>query len=206
MEVRWVPYSAGLLATGALTLLCGALMTPTGEAAETLRVVEESGGQWLLACVMYLLASFALTLGLPALYQLLRPSSPRLGLLAVGVFAIGTIALCGYAMLLVFYRALVLTDALKGPVDDVTGDPGIATFLVILLGSFYVGELLLAWAALRVPTVPRWVSVVLVLHVASVAVTPFLPEGAQNAPSALLAAGLCGLAVASNDAAQRRPA
>ena len=197
-----MPYSSGLLATGALALLLGALLTPTGEAAETLKVVEESNGRWLLACVMYLIASFSLTLGLPAAYVLVRRRSPRFGLVAVGIFAIGTIAMCGYAMLLVFYRALVLTDALAGPVDDVTSDVGIAAFLGILLGSFYVGELLLAIAAAREPAVPRWVPVVMVLHVLSAAVVPFLPESVQNVPSVLLAAGLCGIAVTANEVSQ----
>jgi hypothetical protein len=199
MEVRWVPYSAGLLATGGLTLLCGALMTPTSGASETLKVVEESGSQWLLACVMYLLASFSLTLGMPALYVLLRRHTPRLGLAAVGIFAIGAVALCGYAALLIFYRALVLTEALKGPVDDVTSDLGIAAFLAILLGCFFVGELLIAIAALRTPGVARWIPAVIGLHVVSIPLSSLLPAAAQNAPSALIAVGLCGLAIAAND-------
>jgi hypothetical protein len=204
MEVRWVPLSAGLLATGALTLLCGALMTPTGDASETLQVVEESGSQWLLACVMYLLSSFSLTLGMPALYVLLRRHTPRLGLAAVGIFTIGTIALCGYAALLVFYRALVLTDALSGPVDDVTSDVGIAAFLAILLGCFFVGELLLAVAALRTPGIARWIPVVIGLHVLSIPLTSLFPESIQNVPSGLIAAALCGLAIAANEVAPAR--
>lgn len=204
MEVRWVPYSAGLLATGALAVLCAALITPTGNAAESLSVVEDNDGRWLLACVMYLLASFALTLGLPAVYDLLRGRFPRFGLMAVGIFAIGTIATCGYAMLLVFYRALVLTEALRGPVDGLTGDVGIAAFLAILIGSFYLGETLLAIALLRMRTVPRWVPVVLGLHVLSLALTPILPMQWQNVPTVLLAAGLCGVAIEANDASHQR--
>ena len=201
-----MPYSAGLLATGALAILCGALITPSGEAAETLSVVEQNDGRWLLACVMYLIASFALTLGLPSVYVLVRGWTPRFGLVAVAVFAIGTIATCGYAMLLVFYRALVLTDALKGPVDDVTGDLGIAAFLVILLGAFYIGELMLAIALYRVRSVPRWIPAVIVLHVLSLAVNMLVPAGWQNLSSILLTAWLCGVAIAANDADQlRRP-
>ncbi len=57
MQVRWVPYSAGLLATGALAMLCGAILTPTGDAGESLTVVEENDGRYLLVALMLLLAS-----------------------------------------------------------------------------------------------------------------------------------------------------
>lgn len=198
VEIRWVAYSAASLATGALALLLGALITPTGNAAESLSLVEMNDGRWLGAAVLFLIASITLTLGLPSIGTLLR-GTPRLGLLALGVFAIGTIATAGYAMLLVFYRALVLTDSLKGPIADVTSDPGIAGFLVIFVAAFYLGELLLAIALYRAGTVARWIPAVLVAHVLWLAAGRFLPDDLVDLGTLLLTAGLCGIAITANE-------
>ena len=78
VEIRWVAYSAASLATGALALLLGALITPTGNAAESLSLVEMNDGRWLGAAVLFLIASITLTLGLPSIGTLLR-GTPRLG-------------------------------------------------------------------------------------------------------------------------------
>ena len=198
VEIRWVAYSAASLATGALALLLGALITPTGNAAESLSLVEMNDGRWLGAAVLFLIASITLTLGLPSIGTLLR-GTPRLGLLALGVFAIGTIATAGYAMLLVFYRALVLTDSLNGPIADVTSDPGIAGFLVVFVAAFYLGELLLAIALYRAGTVARWIPAVLVAHVLWLAVGRFLPADLVDIGTLLLTAGLCGIAITANE-------
>ncbi len=200
MQVRWVPYSAGLLAMGALAMLCGAILTPTGDAGQSLTVVEENDARYLLVALMLLLASFCLTLGLPAAYSLLRDDAPRLGLLAVGVFAAGTIAMCGYAVLLIFYRALVRSELLVGPIEAITDDIGIVVFLAIFVGAFYLGELLLAIALWRVPSVARWVPLVLGAHVLTLAVNQLLPASAQNLTTILIAIGLCGIAVSANEA------
>lgn len=191
-------YSAASLATGALALLLGALITPTSNATESLTLVESNDGRWLGAAVLFLVASITLTLGLPSIGTLLR-GTPRLGLAALGVFAIGTIATSGYAMLLVFYRALVLTDSLKGPIADVTSDPGIAGFLVIFVAAFYLGELLLAIALYRAGTVARWIPAVLVAHVLWLAAGRFLPDDLVDLGTLLLAAGLCGIAITANE-------
>ena len=204
MQVRWVPYSAGLLATGALAMLCGAILTPTGDAAQSLTVVEQNDARYLLVALMLLLASFCLTLGLPAAYSLLREDVPRLGLIAVGVFAAGTIAMCGYAVLLIFYRALVRSELLVGPVEGITDDVGIVVFLAIFVGAFYLGELLLAIALWRVSSVPRWIPVVLGAHVLTLAVNQLLPASAQNLTTILIAIGLCGVAVSANEAWSQR--
>ena len=204
MQVRWVPYSAGLLATGALAMLCGAILTPTGDAGQSLKVVEENDARYLLVALMLLLASFCLTLGLPAAYSLLRWDSPRLGLLAVAVFAAGTIAMCGYAVLLIFYRALVRSELLVGPVEAITDDVGIVVFLAVFLGAFYLGELLLAVALWRVRSVPRWVAIVLFVHVLTLVVNQWLPASVQNLTTILIAIGLCGIAVSANEAWSQR--
>ena len=148
--------------------------------------------------MLFLVASITLTLGLPSIGTLLR-GTPRLGLVALGVFAIGTIATSGYAMLLVFYRALVLTDSLKGPIADVTSDPGIAGFLVVFVAAFYLGELLLAIALYRAGTVARWIPAVLVAHVLWLAAGRFLPDDLVDLGTLLLTAGLCGIAITANE-------
>ena len=79
----------------------------------------------------------------------------------MAVFAAGTIAMCGYAVLLIFYRALVRSELLVGPIEGITDDVGIVVFLAVFLGAFYLGELLLAVALWRVRSVPRWVAIVL---------------------------------------------
>ncbi len=191
-------YSAASLAIGALALLLGALITPTGNPADSLGLSESSDGRWLGAACLFLIASFTLTLGLPSAFTLLW-RTPKLGLVALGVFAIGTIATSGYAMLLVFYRALVITGSLTRPVDHVTSDPGIAGFLAVFVGAFYAGELLLAVALFRAGTVARWIPVVLVAHVAWLALGRVLPEGVVDYGTLLLTAGLCGIAIAANE-------
>ena len=191
-------YSAASLAIGALALLLGALITPTGDASESLTLVESSDGRWLGAAALFLIASFALTLGLPSIGTLLR-GTPRLGMVALGIFAIGTIATSGYAMLLVFYRALVITDSLTGPIEDITSDPGIAGFLLVFVAAFYVGELLLSVALFRAGTVARWVPAVLVAHVLWLAVGRFLPADRVDLGTLLLTAGLCGIAITANE-------
>ncbi len=102
-------------------------------------------------------------------------------------------------MLLVFYRALVLTDSLKGPIADVTSDPGIAGFLVVFVAAFYLGELLLAIALYRAGTVARWIPAVLVAHVLWLAVGRFLPDDLVDLGTLLLTAGLCGIAITANE-------
>jgi len=204
MKVRWGPYSSGLLATGAIALLCGAIMTPARGVADSLEVARQNDGRWLLVSVMLLLASFCLNLGMPACYSLVRRSVPRFGLLAVLVFTAGTITLGGYSVLLVFYRALVVTDSLRGPIDDITDDVGIAAFLGLFMVTFYGGELLLALALLRVPEVRRWVPAALAAHVLLLFVSPVLPPDVANYTTILATAGLCGVAMAANEAWYQR--
>ena len=76
-------------------------------------MVNEDSGRWLAMAVMFFFASVALTLGLPAILTLFDRRGRRLGLAAVGVFTVGTIGTCGYAMLMVFFRALVEIGAVR---------------------------------------------------------------------------------------------
>ena len=68
MRSDWVPLSASALVIGAMALVMGALLNPAhagSSGAQTLRVVDEASGRWLAMSVMYVIASFSLTLVCP---------------------------------------------------------------------------------------------------------------------------------------------
>jgi hypothetical protein len=184
---EYVPLSASALVIGAMALVLGSLLNPTGSgdsAAQTLRIVEEESGRWLTMAVMFVGASIALTLGLPAILSLFTDRSRRLGAVAVGVFAVGVIGTCGYAMVLAFFRALVLRGGI-GPnaLDKVVHDVGFASFLYGWFGSFYLGLLLIAIALLGAKTTPTWVPVLLLAFVVSLPVSSHLGRVGQALPS-----------------------
>jgi hypothetical protein len=104
---------------------------------------------------MYFAAACALTVGLPSILTLFRRRN-RLGLVAIGVFVIGCLGIAGYAMLLVFMRALAVTHS--AATDDLSGvadDAGLLGFLYGWVAAFYLGELLLAIALARATPTPR---------------------------------------------------
>ena len=58
----------------------------------------------------------------------------------MAVFTVGAIGTCGYAMLLVFFRAMVVGGAVRQPAfGEVTDDPGLTIFLDGWVGCFYGG-------------------------------------------------------------------
>ena len=174
MRSDWVPLSASALVIGAMCLVLGSVLNPAesgASAAETFAVVQEASGRWLAMAVMYFLASLSLTLGLPAVLTLLDRRGRTLGLIGLAVFTLGAIGTCGYAMLMVFFRALVGADAVRSDLlDEVTSDPGLTIFLQGWIGGFYGGIALLAIALLRSRSTARWVPW---LMLAFVAVLPF---------------------------------
>src|SRR4051794_9054499 len=111
----WLPVSAALLLTGALALCLGAFLLPsTNDAGDTLRIVEEQGGQWLAAAAVFFLSAVFLPLGLPAVLTLFRARRGwTLGMISAIVLAFGFIGTAGFAMLMVFVRSLVIADALR---------------------------------------------------------------------------------------------
>lgn len=170
MRTDWVPISASALVVGMMALTFGALLNPSmgGDTAETIRSVTNEGGRWLGMSVMYFVASVALALGLPALVTLFRDRAQRLGITAVGVFLIGVIGTSGFAMLLVFFRALVKEDAIRGGrgLEDVVNDNGLGVFLYGWIIAFYLGLVLIAVALLVAKRTPLWVPLVLIGAVA----------------------------------------
>lgn len=204
----WLPVSAALLLTGALALCAGAFLLPSsdeGGANETLMIVQEEGGQWMAAAVILFIASVCLTLGLPAIMTLIQRRGWRLGLVSGIALEVGFLGTAGFAMLMVFFRALVESEAIvDGNIDAVASEAGLAAFLYVWIIGLYLGELLLAFALLRARTTPRWVPTALILHVATFPLSDLLPEYLGKATVLLLVVGFAGIAIQATSPEARR--
>lgn len=203
MKSNWVPASAAALVTGAIALLLGALLLPQGgeTAASTLSVVEDNDGRWFGAAILFFLGGVGILIGLPSLLGLFADRGRATGLSAIAVMAIACAGTAGFAMLLVFFRALVLADGLKrGAFQEVVDDRGLNGFLLAWIAAFYLGELLLAIAVLRARSAPRWIPSMLLLHVLLFPVSDMLPEDLSSVTVVLVVVGLCGLAITANNA------
>jgi hypothetical protein len=201
----WVPYSAAALVLGATALSVGALILPTGdEAATTLQMAESDGGRWLAVSVLYFLAAVMLTLGMPSILTLFQVRTTKFGLTAIGVFTIGCVGLSGFAMLLVFFRALAVNDAIQaGALEEASSELGLSVFLLGWIGAFYLGEVLLAIALLRAGSTPRWIPGILLLHVALAPVQSFLPDRVESMTALLVTVALCGVGITANQNATK---
>jgi hypothetical protein len=201
MRRDWVPLSASALVIGAMCLVFGSILNPAepgASAAQTFRVVEEDGARWLAMAVMFFLASLALTLGLPAVLTLFERRGRTLGMVGLSVFMIGAIGTCGYAMLMVFFRALVFADATRASaLDEVTADPGLTIFLQGWIAGFYGGILLIALALLRAGTTPKWVPWALIVFVAVLPFSSHIGRFGSAVQILVLAVGFTGIAMAA---------
>jgi hypothetical protein len=202
MRSDWLPLSASALVVGAMALVFGSLLNPSDSgstAAQTLQVVQEDGGRWIAMSVMYVFASVALTLGLPSVLVLFDRRGRVLGLVAVAVFSIGTIGTAGYAMLMVFFKAMVAAGAVTSgsALNDVTSDKGLAFFLAGWIGSFYGGILLLAIALLRARTVARWVPALLLVFVVMIPFASQLGRVGTAVQVLAMAVAFTGVAMAA---------
>jgi hypothetical protein len=202
----WLPVSAALLLTGALALCLGAFLLPSSEdASDTLRIVEEQGGQWLAAAAVFFLSAVFLTLGLPAVLTLFNGRGWRLGMISAVVLAFGFIGTAGFAMLMAFVRSLVVSHALvAGGLEDAGNEVGLAVFLYVWIGGLYLGELLLGIALLRAGSTPRWVPIALILHVLTFPISNLLPEALSKATILLLVVGFAGIAIQATSPQNRR--
>lgn len=195
----WLPVSAAALVTGAMALLLASMLTQGGStAADTLMIVEEASGRWLGGSLMYLLASVGLVLGLPSIIVLVRGPGRRTTMAACSVLAIGYVGTAGFAALLVFLRALVLTDGVDAAaIEDVSDEGGLIAFLAIWIAAFYVGELLLSLALFRAgpDVIGRWVPAVLLAHVVVSAGSSLAPDWVGQGSVVLAALPLCAIGI-----------
>jgi hypothetical protein len=184
-----------------MSLVFGSLLNPAeagASTAETLQVVNQDSGRYLGMAVMFFFASVTLTFGLPAILSVFDRKGRKIGLLGVGVFTIGTVGICGYAMLQVFFRALVEIGALRGAeLGMVAKDTGLSMFLFTWIAGFYGGVLLIAIALFVARSVPRWVPA---LMFGFVAVFPFASQIGRVGTAAqvlALAVAFTGIAMAA---------
>jgi hypothetical protein len=200
MKLMWQPWSAASLVSGAVLLVLGSLMLPSGQVADVIESVDDMGARWVMTSFAFFLASVGLTLGLPTILTLLRDRGRWAGLIGIGVWAIGTIALAGYAAMLIFFSALVQATAItSGVVEQIADDPSLMAYLLLFVGAFYLGELLIAIALLRARTVAVWVPVLMLVHMAVTLASGVLPDELQSWPNLLLGVALMGIAVHANN-------
>jgi len=197
MRIDWVPYSAASLVLGATALSVGSLLLPSyAEAATTVQMTESQGGVWRAVAVLYFLAAVMLTLGMPSILTLFNVRGARLGLTAVGIFTASAAGTAGFAMLLLFVRALVMNDAIPdATVMEVTEDTDLTGFLYVWIGTILVGELLLALALIRARATPRWIPVLLLVHVALLPIGRYVPEFIGSGTPLLIVLALSGLGI-----------
>ena len=205
MRMTWLPWSAASLACGAVLMVLGSLLLPAGgDFADLVASVESDHGQWVVASFAFYLAAVGMTLGMPSVIVLLSHRGRVLGLTGIGIWAIGTIGLAGYAALLVLLRAVIGSAELTaGDVEAVTNDRTLLAFVAVFAVAFVLGELLTALALLRSRAVARWVSGLLVVHAALQAVTALVadmtPDLVRDLTAMLLGVALMGVAVEAND-------
>ena len=209
MRNDWVSPSASALVLGAMALVFGALLNPAdagASTAEMLDVVGHDDGRWVAMAVMYFFGSVALTLGLPAVLTLFPRRGRTVGLVGAAVFAIGAIGTCGYAMLLVFFRAVVMTvEVGRADLDRLAEDRALTVFLEGWIVGFYGGVLLIAVGLLLARTTPRWVPWLLVAFVALLPFSGSLGRIGTAAQVLALAVAFTGVAMAAVTAQQSRP-
>lgn len=208
MRSDWLAPSASALVVGAMALVLGYLLNPltqeAGDLSDAVLMAEQAAGRWLGMAALLFFASVCLTLGLPALLSLFDRRGRRLGVAAVGVFAVGTIGLSAYGMLLVFLRAAIMNDLIRlDRLERVTDDTGLLVFLGLWVGCFYLGVLLLGIALLVAGTTPRWVPALILVYVASQFIGDVLGDFGTVLQFFVLAIALTGAAVAAAERAVR---
>lgn len=210
MRNDWVPLSASALVVGVMSLVFGSLLNPADSGstpADMLRIVNEDGSRWLAMAVMYLFASVALTVGMPSVLTLFTRRGRRLGLTAVVVFTFGAIGTCGYAMLMVFFRAMVLNEAInEGNLAQAANEAGLAVFLRAWIFGFYGGVLLLAIALFVARRTAKWVPGLMLLFVAMMPLAGHLGRVGMAVQVMALAVAFTGIAIAAVTDEEESPA
>ena len=202
MGATWQQWSAASLASGAVLLVLGSLMLPAdgGDVAAMIASVRGESGRWVMEAFAFLLASVALTLGMPSVLTLLGGRGRLLRLVGVGVWAMGTIGLAAYAALLIFFRAVVpAVDMTPAQADRIAADPTLLAFVVAITAAFLLGEVLTAIALLLSRLLPVWVGVLMLVHAAVASVAEQLPTAVERAQVLMFGVALMGVAVRANE-------
>lgn len=198
MRSDWMPFSAAASVIGVMAVLVAVMVNPVpsgSDTAGTLLVVEQSESRWLLTAAMYFLGGVLMTLGLPATLSLFVTRARAFGMVGTAVMALGTIGLAGFAMMLVFLRALVVEDLLKPrSANALAGEPVLQGFLYLWVGAFYVGVLLLAVALLRARSAPVWVPVLMIVFVACLPLPGWIGRSGSAVQMLVLTVALTGVA------------
>jgi len=197
MRKDWVPASAAAFVTGAMALAFASLLLPSGgSTSDTLSIARQEDGKWMAAAVVFFIAAVALTLGLPAMLSVFDRRGRTLGMLSAVLLSVGFLGVAGYAMLIVFFRAIALeTPLTAAQLDNAVHEAGLTVFLYGWIVGFYLGELLLGISLLRAGTTKRWVPLALIAHVASIALTNVLPHQVAKTLILLVAVGFAGVAI-----------
>jgi hypothetical protein len=190
------------LASGAVLLVLAALaMPPTSEVGQVISAVRHEDAAWLMASAAFFLASVALTMGLPAILTLMPPRRQVVGMVGLWIWSIGTIGTSALAAFLILFRATVrVVEISPTDVEQLSHDAVLSTTLLFVVGSFYLGELVVALVLLLASRLPRWIPVLLLVHIAIAPVNNLLPERLQGLQAIVLGAGLMALAVRSTEA------
>lgn len=201
MGDRWLPWSAASLASGAVLAVLAAFALPVSlDIGDLLWSVHEEGSMWLLGAAALFLSSVGLTLGLPTIQWLLPARSAVVGMVGLGIWALGTISLAGLAMLLVAFRASVHRLGLDhADVELVSRDAGVTAAMLTFLVAFHLGELMSALVLLRGGPVGRWVPSLMVAHVGLAPVNHLLPPQLQGLQALVMGVALMGIAVKANE-------
>ena len=201
MVSGWLPWSAASLVSGVVVLLLALVTLPlTGDPAAALRIAHENSGSWYLSAFALVLASFCLTMGTPTLLALTSASVRRVGMVSVWVWAVGTIGLTGLGMMLALFEIVVGVFHPTPEQALAVLESGLVRWLVgWVIGSFALGELLVALALWRARSVARWVCVAMLVHTVSLPLTVGLDPTARAVHSLLLGAALLGVAIRASE-------
>lgn len=191
---------------GSLLLVLAFAVNPLSQDVDptaALRSAERSNGRWLGMAAIMFIASVCLTFGVPSVLTLLTGRGHGVGVVGAGLFAIGTIGLFSYAMVLVVVRALVLRDLLTPKdVASLMNDDAVAVFLGSWITAFLLGLVLLSAALFMARTVPMWVPVLVLVSLASQLVLGALGDFGTVLQFLALAVALTGVSMSAARAAQ----
>ena len=191
---------------GSLLLVLAFAVNPLSQDVDptaALRSAERSNGRWLGMAAIMFIASVCLTFGVPSVLTLLTGRGHGVGVVGAGLFAIGTIGLSSYAMVLVVVRALVLRDLLTPKdVASLMNDDAVAVFLGSWITAFLLGLVLLSAALFMARTVPMWVPVLVLVSLASQLVLGALGDFGTVLQFLALAVALTGVSMSAARAAE----